>query len=66
MQLTQCKQLPQILNETFNSGNGHLTLTKLDSAKGWFNDGLVYVFTEEVDGEEKLKQVKPYHITFEV
>ena len=48
---------------TCDSGNAYLEMTKSAEAKGFYDDGLAYVFK---DDEGKLKDIKPMHIHIEV
>ena len=48
---------------TCASGNSYLEMTKSGEAKGFYDDGLAYVFKDE---EGNLKNVKPAHIHIEV
>ena len=48
---------------TCDSGNAYLEMTKSAEAKGFYDDGLAYVFK---DDEGKLKDIKPMHIHIEI
>ena len=43
-----------------------MQLSKKDTANGFYDDGLVYLFTKQTeDGQTEVSSVKPRHISFE-